>query len=140
MADKILTKEQQKLVEDNHGLIYSFLQSRNLPFDEFYDLAAIGLCTAAIGFDPTKGYEFSTYAYRVMASKILIEYRQKRNLRVIPEDKLLYYQTPITSGEQENFSSQISCPEGRTDLDALAKIMFEEYIKTLPPKARDMRL
>lgn len=140
MADKALTKEQQKLVEDNHGLIYSFLQSRNLPFDEFYDLAAIGLCAAASGFDPTKGYEFSTYAYKAMASRISVEFRQKRNLRAVPEDKLMYYQAPITSGEWEDFSRWIPCSKGRTDLDALAEIMFEEYIETIPPKAKDILL
>ena len=55
-----MTKEQQKLVEENHGLIYSFLAKHNLPIEEYYDLAAIGLCKASITYQNET--TFSTYA------------------------------------------------------------------------------
>ena len=44
----ILTQQQQQLVEDNHKLIYFYLYRNSLSVDEFYDVAAIGLCKAAI--------------------------------------------------------------------------------------------
>lgn len=39
-----MTKEQQKLVEDNHNLIYLYLKNSNLPVDDYYGIASIGLC------------------------------------------------------------------------------------------------
>ncbi len=61
-----LNDQQRNLVSDNHKLIYSFLKSKNLDADEYYDVAAIGLCQAAHGYDPTRGVAFATYAYKVM--------------------------------------------------------------------------
>ena len=47
---KQLTPEQQKLVTDNHNLIYSLANAKNIDLDEYYDVLAIGLCKAAITF------------------------------------------------------------------------------------------
>ena len=50
-----LNDEQRKLVADNHNLIYQYLIDNNLPQDEYYDIAAIGLCKAALKYDTAKG-------------------------------------------------------------------------------------
>ena len=42
-----MTEKQKQLVVDNHNLIYSFLHKHGFDEEEFYDLAAIGLCKAA---------------------------------------------------------------------------------------------
>ena len=60
-----LNDEQRKLVEDNHNLIYQYLIDNKLPQDEYYDIAAIGLCKAALKYDTSKG-AFSTYVYRAI--------------------------------------------------------------------------
>lgn len=68
-----LNSTQQKLVEDNHNLIYSFLQSRHLSCDaveDWYGAAAIGLCKAALAYDETRDVKFSTLAYIVMENEI----------------------------------------------------------------------
>ena len=49
-----MTEEQRKLVEDNHNLIYSFLQKYHLTIDEYYGLAAIGLCKAGKTYNGQK--------------------------------------------------------------------------------------
>ena len=64
-----LNDEQRKLVADNHNLIYQYLIDNNLPQDEYYDIAAIGLCKAALKYDASKG-AFSTYAYRAIKNNI----------------------------------------------------------------------
>ena len=64
-----MTDEQRKLAEDNHNLIYAFLNRRGMDSDEWYGAAAVGLCHAAITYDPAK-YTFATYAYRCMLSEI----------------------------------------------------------------------
>jgi len=70
-----MTPEQQKMVEENHSLIYSFLQKKQLSL-EYYGDAAIGLCMAAIKFDPNYGTKFSTYAFRSMETHCI---RAKKN-------------------------------------------------------------
>lgn len=45
-----MTDEQKQLVEQNHNLIYFYLYRHNLSIEEYYDVAAIGLCKAAITF------------------------------------------------------------------------------------------
>lgn len=72
---KSLTKEQQAMVENNHQLIYWFLNKEKLSIEDFYDIVAIGLCKAAIDFDESKGFKFSTLAYRYMRNEVGIYLR-----------------------------------------------------------------
>lgn len=72
-----LTPAQQQLVEDNHNLIYGFLRKYNLSQDEYYDLAAIGLCRAAKCFNKDKGSKFSCYAYLVMLTEVRMYWRKE---------------------------------------------------------------
>ena len=65
------------LIEENHNLIYSYLHKMRLDIEEYYDLAAIGLCKAANNFDETKGFKFSTYAYRCMNNEVLNQIRKE---------------------------------------------------------------
>lgn len=76
-----LNDAQRKLVEDNHNLIYSFLNSHNLSLDaveDWYGTAAIGLCKAAMIYDEKKGYKFATLAYIVMDNEVKKEMRNSR--------------------------------------------------------------
>ena len=65
----MLTAEQQKLAADNHNLIYDCLHRNGWDIDEYYDLAAIGLCKAAMAYDPSKG-KFTALAYRAMSNEV----------------------------------------------------------------------
>lgn len=67
-----LTQEQSKFVEDNHGLIYSFIHKYKLDIDEWYDLCAIGLIKAVQAYDSEKG-SFSTLAYKCMFNEMTKE-------------------------------------------------------------------
>ena len=67
----MLTNAQQELAAANHNLIYAVLNKHNLPEEDYYDIAAIGLCMAASTYDASKGAAFSTYAYRVIANEVL---------------------------------------------------------------------
>jgi len=71
-----LTTEQQKLVEDNHNLIYHVLNQHGWSIDDYYDVAAIGLCTAAIKFDASLGNKFNTYACTAIKNAMLMELRK----------------------------------------------------------------
>lgn len=51
----MLTDEQRKLVEENHSLIYWYLNRRGLDHSEYYDLLAIELCLTVANYNPDRG-------------------------------------------------------------------------------------
>ena len=73
--------EQQKLVEENHNLIYYMCNKYNLSFEEYYGILAIALCKAAIGYDETTGYSFTTYACKAMYNAYSAHIRYIKNSR-----------------------------------------------------------
>lgn len=76
-----LNNAQRKLVEDNHNLIYSFLNSRHLSLDaieDWYGTAAIGLCKAALTYDESRGAKFATLAYICMDNEVRMVLRTNR--------------------------------------------------------------
>lgn len=86
-----LTDEQRKTVEENHNLIYKVINDCHLDPDEWYDVAAIGLCQAAQRFDPNAGFQFSTYAYKSIYYLICRQHSlDKVQHRTPPGGGLLY--------------------------------------------------
>lgn len=70
-----LTKEQQRIVEENLGLVHKVINDKvHGPYqlgiysrDDLYQIGCIGLCKAAA---TDKGGNFSTYAYRLIWNQI----------------------------------------------------------------------
>lgn len=85
-----MTNEQRKLAEDNHNLIYSFLNKKELVQSEHYDMAAIGLCNAAMTYDSTKG-KFSTYAFGCMNRELNIYIAYLNRKKHVPENIISSY-------------------------------------------------
>lgn len=77
---KQLTVAQAEMVEKNHKLIYGFLKKRNLSEDDWYGVAALGLCKAAMAFKPDRGAKFSVLAYTCMDNEVRMEMRKDRKL------------------------------------------------------------
>jgi RNA polymerase sigma factor (sigma-70 family) len=86
---KVLTREQQQLVSDNIGLVYSIVDKEmhrlrkcgwtNLTHEHFEDLCSngyIGICNAALYYKPEQGTAFSTYAYHAIQNEL---YRAEKN-------------------------------------------------------------
>lgn len=70
---KQLNQTQQRLVEENHNLIYSFMNKNKLSFEsveDWYGTCAIGLCKAALIYDPGKNVKFNTLAYVCMSNEM----------------------------------------------------------------------
>lgn len=133
-----LTPEQQKLVEDNHNLIYSFLNSRGLSIDDYYDVAAIGLCQAAALFDASKGLKFSTYAYTAMRNEVLKEIRKEKAIKNGGGAITVSLQEPTTQdGEPLTIGDGIPANYGNPD-DAIAVESIHNAIDKLNPKHREV--
>ena len=133
-----ITETEKKLVEQNHNLIYTFLQKYHLTIEDYYGLAAIGLCKAAMTFKEGVS-SFSTYAYKCMFTTVMIEKRKERASKYIPENQVLYYQAEMSNddGDTQNFMNYISAKENVED-ECLSKCMFDEYSKRL--KDRDKQI
>ena len=72
-----LTEDQQKIVEDNHNLIYWYIHLCNLDHQEWYDLLAIELCYTVMKHDESKG-SLSTY-FKLRADGLVYkEYRKSQ--------------------------------------------------------------
>ena len=104
---KRLNDEQRQFVAENHNLIYSFLNSNKLDIEEWYDLAAIGLCKAAINYNGEIA-KFSTFAYKCMWNQVHIEMRKQYAIRRADDNAVLYYQTAITYEANDNVDKAIS--------------------------------
>jgi len=97
MNEIVLTVEQQKFAADNHGLVYSFLNSRRLCEDDFYDIVIFGFLRAVKRYSDepkARQYAFSTIAWREMVQSLSNYYksltRQKRQAYVISLDSVVY--------------------------------------------------
>ena len=124
----ILTQQQQQLVEDNHKLIYFYLYRNSLSVDEFYDVAAIGLCKAAITYNGQT--KFSTYAYACIKCEIFNELHRQKSARKIPMDKQFSYDTKTMDGYGEEKWSYLSDNKHFEDTVEL-KLLVESYINKL---------
>lgn len=85
-----LTLEQQKIVEDNHSLIYGFANKHGLDLEKYYGVLAIALCKAVSIYDDTKG-KLSTLVYKTMRNEVSQEIRKERCLKRNPPEVLKEY-------------------------------------------------
>ena len=105
-----LTPEQSDFAAEHHNLIYSYLNKRHLPEDEFYDIAAFGYLRAVRKYferEDLRAYKFSTIAYPCMQSEIGSYYRsmgaQKRTAEIIPFDDATTYNRAFNRGFADEY-------------------------------------
>lgn len=72
-----LTEDQRRLVEDNVALAISVVTNthagRRMSHDDRVSVAFVGLCRAALLYDPSRGWKFSTYAANAIRYTLLRE-------------------------------------------------------------------
>lgn len=109
---KKLNSKQQRLVEENHNLIYGFAQKKKLEVDEVYDILALGLCRAALTYDEEKS-SFSTWAFMCMSSDLNAYFnRQKMHKRKLPEGVTkVYLDQPIKNADNPVQSNEATIGE-----------------------------
>lgn len=127
-----MDEHQKLLVTENHNLIYSFLRKYNLDVDEYYDLAAIGLCNACITYDASYKVPLSTYAYKCMFNS-LFSYTRSGNVK-FNKSCISYNQTiPSTTSQVENLEIIDMLEDAKLDIerDCISLSMLYEYIDTI---------
>lgn len=127
-----MSDEQRKLVEDNHHLIYFFLRKYNLPIDEWYDMAAIGLCKAAKSYNEELS-KFATYACKCMFTTVFCERRKEKSLKAIPACKLMYYQAEIKTKTDDDCRRSIDYMPSDENVEesVLTQIAYDDIFDKL---------
>lgn len=148
MEIKPLTREQQRFAEDNHDLVYSFLNAKNLPESLFYDVVIFGYLRAAQEYCEVPSlhrYKFSTLAWKRMRSSLSNYYkylsRPKRCAVTVSLDELI--------GDQDGmrWEDVISCQdeimlrlETELLLHALASELPRRNMRIIRMKVRGDRM
>lgn len=66
-------ENREKLIEENLGLVHACankFRGRGTEYDDLFQAGCVGLIKAADGFDPSRGFAFSTYAIPVILGEI----------------------------------------------------------------------
>lgn len=126
----------EKIVEENHNLIYAFLKKCHLPTNEYYDLAAIGLCKAAKTWDCNK-QKFCTYAYTCMFNEVMGEKRKYRCQKRIESNNLVSLDAYIDTEHDVSLLDIVSNSYSVED-EIIAKIDVNSFVKSL--KDRDKQV
>ncbi len=66
-------ENREKLIEENLGLVHACankFRGRGTEYDDLFQAGCVGLIKAADGFDPSRGFAFSTYAVPVILGEI----------------------------------------------------------------------
>lgn len=82
-----MTPEQQALVENHVRLIHWAATKYRMPeyeYDDRFQIAAIGLCKAAMTYDPEKCKKFSAYGALCMRNELLIAARYAKRRPPLP--------------------------------------------------------
>lgn len=73
-----LTREQQRFAEENHHLVFTFLNQKQLPESVFYDVVIFGYLKAVQEYCEVEAlhrYKFSTLAFKRMRSSLSNYYK-----------------------------------------------------------------
>lgn len=131
-----MTDEQRKLVEDNHNLIYGFLNKKELT-DDYYDIVALGLCKAAMSYDESKG-KFSTLAFKCMDGEMSTHYTYLKRKKFIPENLIFSYNETANEDVSESIVDAI-LPDNNDRIGySLENIDFDCFINLLKDKERQI--
>lgn len=130
-----MTDEQRKLVEENHNLIYGFLNKEELEDDDYYDIVAIGLCKAAMNYNEKKG-KFSTFAYKCMNTEVKIYYKYLNKKTLIPNNLVYSYDVSATDDVKETVINSLLKDDKNNINYSIESVTFEEFLITLKDKEK----
>ena len=76
---------RDRIIEENIGLVHACagrFRGKGIEYDDLFQAGCVGLCKAAEGFDPDKGYAFSTYAVPTILGEIRRLFRDGGAIKV----------------------------------------------------------
>lgn len=131
---------REQVILANLGLVKLAMKKLNIELcdEDMFSLGTIGLIEAMNTFDSDKGFQFSTYATKVIMYKLLRErrkfYRQKQGLNIIfsLDEKLI-----LDNGDEISYADMIpdkTCFEE----EILLKLYMEKAISFLTEREKEV--
>ena len=83
--ESVSSKAVEQLIELNSGLVKSIAVhyiNRGIEYEDLFQIGMLGLMKAIDGFDPEKGFAFSTYATPVISGEIKRQLRDTGSIKV----------------------------------------------------------
>lgn len=77
--------KREEIIENNLGLVHACanrFRGRGVEYDDLFQAGCVGLIKAADGFDETRGFNFSTYAFPVIMGEIKRIFRDSGTVKV----------------------------------------------------------
>lgn len=77
--------ENNSLITENIGLVHSCanrFKGRGIEYEDLFQAGCVGLIKAAAGFDPDKGFRFSTYAVPAILGEIRRIFRDGGSVKI----------------------------------------------------------
>lgn len=113
-----LTIDQEKLITENHNLIYGVLKEYGLlhrddDISDWYGIAAEGLVSAAITYNKGKS-NFSTHAYHIMSNRLKNEMRLNNRQRQIPAECIISMDNVIPDTDNITYAESVA---DKTDIE-----------------------
>ena len=131
------TKEEQRFAEENHDLVYAFLNEKKLSEDEYYDVVVFGYLRAVQEYCATTRldkYKFSTLAWKRMQHTLMDYYKylskEKRNAVIVSFDE------PIDDEDGLTLEDLLPYEDLMTELKE--ELLMHELVRHLP--SREMRI
>ncbi len=113
--------ERDRRIEENIGLVHACaarFRGRGVEYEDLFQAGCVGLCKAADGFDPSRGFAFSTYAVPLILGEIRHVFRDSGTVKVgrtvkTQAQKLLRLQESLAEKlQREPTVSELSAASG----------------------------
>ncbi len=146
-----LTEQQRELADKNMSLVYAVInkmckrRERSiaiLGYDDACGVACMALCRAARGYDPSKGFAFSTYVYKVVTRAVRVaagcegtSRERHRNSMHTGRYYVQFAKLADGSSEEDNL---VDCYPGADPIARIAYrddiVLLHKLIGKLPPR------
>lgn len=116
-----------------------YLES-GIEYDDLTQLAQLGLWKAVQTFKPEKGYQFATYAIRVMDNEILMQLRKGKGTMLVDEKRVVSTESLLSisqNGETLTFEEILQDDNVEVESDAMGQNLnkvIKEFIDNYDPK------
>lgn len=127
-----MTDEQAELAEANINLAYFMAQKlinhTPLEYEDTISTCFVGLCKAAMTFDPNKGIKFTTYATKIMQNQVFMANRtHKKSIQALHLEDLL-------QEEGLDWEAYVSSDQRLIDDYVTSGMVIESALKRILPK------
>jgi len=135
---KTLTAQQRILAEENHNLLFTFINQNHLSEDEYYGDLAEAYCIAIASFDKKKG-KLSKYIFVSLNNRLKNIYRARHFDKVIPEE-LIDSLEQLSSSAESAVTIYEMIPDRRENVESevLTHLAWEQIRREFSKEEMDV--